>query len=77
MNKGKSSLFIIIIAFSANMFIATVKFLVAWLTTSSAMLAEAIHSAVDTLNQVLLFIGVKKAGKKADELHPFGFAGET
>lgn len=77
MKKGKSSLFIIIIAFSANMFIATVKFLVAWLTTSSAMLAEAIHSAVDTLNQVLLFIGVKKAGKKADELHPFGFAGET
>jgi len=77
MKKAKGSIFIIIIAFCANLFIALVKFLVAWITTSSAMLAEAIHSAADTLNQVLLFIGVKKADKKADELHPFGFAGET
>jgi len=77
MKKAKSSVFVIITAFSANMFIALVKFLVAWITTSSAMLAEAIHSVADTLNQVLLFIGVKKAAKKADELHPFGFSGET
>ncbi len=64
-------------AFSANLFIAMVKFVVAWVTASSAMLAEAIHSSADTLNQVLLFIGIKKAARKADELHPFGFSGEA
>lgn len=77
MKNAKSSVFVIITAFSANIFIALVKFLVAWITTSSAMLAEAIHSAADTLNQVLLFVGIKKAAKQADELHPFGFSGET
>lgn len=41
------------------------------------MLAEAVHSTADTLNQVLLFIGIKKAARKADELHPFGFSGEA
>ena len=77
MKNGKSSKSVILAAFVANLFIAVVKFAVAFLTASSAILAEAIHSTADTLNQVLLFVGIKKAAKKADELHPFGFSGEA
>ena len=77
MKQTKSSKSVIFAAFSANLFIALVKFLMAWLTASSAMLAEAIHSTADTLNQILLFVGIKKAARKADELHPFGFSGEA
>ena len=77
MKKAKSSKTVIMAAFSANLLIALVKFAVAWLSASSAMLAEAIHSTADTLNQVLLFVGIKKAARKADELHPFGFSGEA
>jgi cation diffusion facilitator family transporter len=77
MKKTKSSKTVILAAFSANLFIALVKFIAAWLTTSSAMLAEAIHSTADMMNQVLLFVGIQKAAKKADELHPFGFSGEA
>ncbi len=77
MKKAKSSKTVIMAAFSANLLIALVKFVVAWLSASSAMLAEAVHSTADTLNQVLLFVGIKKAAKKADELHPFGFSGEA
>lgn len=77
MKKAKSSKTVIRAAFIANLFIALVKFAVAWLSASSAMLAEAIHSTADTLNQVLLFIGIKKAARKADELHSFGFSGEA
>lgn len=77
MKNGKSSKSVILAAFTANLFIAAVKFVVAFFTASSAMLAEAIHSTADTLNQVLLFVGLKKAAKKADELHPFGFSGEA
>jgi len=77
MKQTKSSKSVILAAFSANLFIAVVKFVVAYFSASSAMLAEAIHSAADTLNQILLFVGIKKAAKKADELHPFGFSGEA
>jgi len=77
MKQAKSSKSVVLAAFSANLFIALVKFLVAWFTASSAILAEAIHSSADTMNQILLFVGIKKAAKKADELHPFGFSGEA
>jgi cation diffusion facilitator family transporter len=77
MKKAHSSKTVILAAFIANLFIALVKFTVAWITNSSAMLAEAVHSTADALNQVLLFVGIKKAAKKADELHPFGFSGEA
>ena len=40
------------------------------------MLAEGIHSVVDTLNQVLLLIGLKRAEKPADAKHPFGHGRE-
>jgi cation diffusion facilitator family transporter len=68
---------VIMTAFSGNLLIALVKFVVALVTGSSAMLAEAVHSTADTMNQVLLFVGLKKAAKQADELHPFGFSGEA
>ncbi|HSQ36060.1 MAG TPA: cation diffusion facilitator family transporter, partial [Candidatus Binatia bacterium] len=77
MKQTHSSKSVILAAFTANLFIALVKFVVAYFSASSAMLAEAIHSSADTLNQVLLFIGIKKAAKQADDLHPFGFSGEA
>jgi cation diffusion facilitator family transporter len=77
MKQIKSSKSVIFAAFSANLFIALVKFVVAYFSASSAMLAEAVHSSADMFNQVLLFVGIKKAAKQADELHPFGFSGEA
>lgn len=74
--NGTSSRTVIFTALLANVFIALVKFIVAALTFSSAMLAEAIHSAADTLNQVLLLVGIKKGKRAPDSLHPFGFSGE-
>ncbi len=76
MRNGTSSKSVIFSALLANLFIALIKSIVAFITRSSAMLAEAIHSVADTLNQVLLLIGIKKGKREPDSLHPFGFSGE-
>ncbi|XP_065845240.1 proton-coupled zinc antiporter SLC30A9, mitochondrial-like [Oscarella lobularis] len=49
--------------------------LAAWLYSgSSSMLAEAIHSFVDMLNQGLLAIGIANSIRKPDPDHPYGFS---
>jgi cation diffusion facilitator family transporter len=64
---------VIYAAIVANLGIATAKFFVAALTGSAAMLAEGIHSAVDTGNELLLLIGEKMSARKPDARHPFGY----
>lgn len=63
----------VIAAFLANMGLAITKFIAWLLTGASSMLAEAIHSAADSGNQVLLLLGGRQAGKKATQEHPFGY----
>ena len=64
---------VIYAAIVANLGIAAAKFVVAALTGSAAMLAEGIHSAVDTGNELLLLIGEKISTRKPDARHPFGY----
>ena len=64
-------------ALAGNVAVGVVK-LVAWfLSGSSAMLVESIHSAIDTLNQGLLLFGLYRGARPADDRHPFGYGLET
>jgi len=66
----------IIAALFANLGIAIAKFVGYAFTSSSSMLAEAIHSVADTANQALLLLGNRRAAKDATPEHAFGFGRE-
>lgn len=60
-------------AFFANLVIAATKLSAAWITDSTSMFSEGIHSIIDTFNQLLLLWGIKRAARPASDLHPFGY----
>lgn len=71
--KDGGSRKVIYAAILANLGIAVAKFIVAAITGSAAMLAEGIHSAVDTGNEFLLLVGERNSEKPPDKRHPFGY----
>ena len=73
---GADSKKVVIAALLGNLAIAACKFGAAFLSGSTATLAEAVHSVADTGNQGLLLIGIRLAAHPPDERFPFGRSGE-
>ncbi len=63
-------------AMAANLAIGIAKFSGAAISGSSAMLAEGIHSIIDSANEVLLLYGLQQSEKEPDENHPLGHSTE-
>jgi cation diffusion facilitator family transporter len=76
MAASSSSKTVVYAAFLGNLLVALTKFGAAWWTGSAAMLSEAIHSVVDTSNQLLLLYGMHRAAKPPDRKHPLGHGRE-
>jgi cation diffusion facilitator family transporter len=66
----------VLIAGAANLFVGAIKLAAGILVGSSAMLAEAAHSAADTLNQAFLLASLHRGERPADSRHPFGYGQE-
>ena len=67
---------VIYAALLGNLLVALTKFVAAGLTGSSAMASEAVHSLVDTGNEVLLLYGLRRAARPPDDQHPLGHGRE-
>lgn len=68
---------VLLAALAGNAVIAVTKFIASAVSGSSAMFAEGVHSVVDTGNQVLMLLGLRRARKPADEDYPFGHGKEV
>ena len=74
MSKGTTRA--VVAAFAGNMAIAITKAAAAALTGSGALMAETAHSIADSLNQILLYVGIQRSVAPPTERHPLGHGKE-
>lgn len=73
---GGESTLTVIVALLSNAAIFVSKTVVALLSGSAAVAAEAAHSLADTVNEAILLLGIKRSERPADDGHPFGHGKE-
>jgi cation diffusion facilitator family transporter len=70
------SLRTVVVALGINVAIALAKGFAAFISGSSALLAEAAHSVADTGNEVFLLVALRTSRRPADDTHPFGYGAD-
>lgn len=66
----------VLLALLGNTFITVIKFGGFFLSGSGAIFSEAVHSTADTINQGLLFVGLRGSVRDADEHFAYGYGKE-
>ncbi|WP_457208307.1 cation diffusion facilitator family transporter [Nocardioides sp. P5_C9_2] len=74
---GSESLLTVLVALGANVLIAIAKSVVAVVTGSASMVAEAAHSWTDAGNELFLLKAERRAAEPADAAHPLGHGREA
>lgn len=75
--KGGESMLTVLVALAANTLIAIAKSVVAMMTGSASMVAEAAHSWADAGNEVFLVLAERKSAQPRDRSHPLGYGREA
>lgn len=71
--KSHNSNKAVLAALIGNTLISIFKYIISFITGSAGMLAEAVHSTADCLNQVFLLISSKQTKRERDEKHSMGY----
>ena len=66
----------VVAALIGNLLVAATKAVAAFMTGSSAMLSETVHSIVDTGNELLMLYGIRRSRQHPDAEHPLGYGRE-
>jgi cation diffusion facilitator family transporter len=74
--KIRSSTSVLYAALIGNLLVAFTKAAAAAWTGSAAMTSEAIHSFVDSGNEILLLYGIHRSDRRPDLGHPLGYGRE-
>ncbi len=72
MNRFKSTKIASVLGIIGNLFLLIIKGIVAFLSGSQAMIADAFNSAGDIFSSLMTYIGNKISSKKADDDHNLG-----
>jgi cation diffusion facilitator family transporter len=67
------SLLTVLLALAANAAVAVLKLIAGLVTGSGAMLSEAAHSLGDCSTEIFLLVALRRSGRQADRIHPFGY----
>ena len=73
MNRDKVIVKTSIIGILANVFLASFKAIVGVLSSSIAIVLDAVNNLSDAMSSVITIIGTKLAGKRPDKNHPYGY----
>lgn len=76
-SAGNESVVTVLVAMVANALIAVAKTVVALITGSASMVAEAAHSWADAGNEIFLLVAERRSAKPRDESHPLGYGREA
>lgn len=60
------------VSIAVNVALSLMKLVAGIWGKSSAMVSDAVHSASDVFSTIVVIIGVRAAGKRADKEHPYG-----
>jgi cation diffusion facilitator family transporter len=74
--EGSESTLTVLVALGANAGIAVAKGVAAVVSGSAAMAAETAHSVVDTANEAILLVALRRSAKAPDRHRPFGYGPE-
>jgi cation diffusion facilitator family transporter len=76
LQRHSASRRVVYAALAGNVAVAVTKLAAAAITGSAAMFSEAVHSIVDCGNEGLLLYGYRRASRRPDLVHPFGYGRE-
>ena len=72
--RYKNGMKVGIIGIIINLFLATIKIILSYLSNSVSILADALNNLSDMTSSILMLFGFKLSSKKATKKHPYGYA---
>ena len=72
LSRKQTTMRVSFVSIGGNLFLCCLKLCAGILGRSGALVSDAIHSAADAIDTIIVIIGVKMASKAPDERHPYG-----
>ncbi|MCB6994156.1 cation diffusion facilitator family transporter [bacterium 210820-DFI.6.37] len=72
LTREKKTIRVSFVSIGGNLFLCVLKLFAGILGHSGALISDAVHSAADAVDTIIVIIGIKLASKAPDARHPYG-----